>query len=194
MSMPYTPKILGLAGSLRTDSFNKKLVKIALEGAKKAGAAVTYVDLRDYPFPLYDEEIEKKGLPENVLKLQKIFLENDGLLISSPEYNSSISGILKNAIDWVSRPSKDQAYLACFNNKVASLMSASPGALGGLRGLVHVRAILGNINVLVLPQQVAISKASEAFDSNGLLKDSKQMASIEKLGANVAQMLAQLKK
>jgi chromate reductase len=192
--MAYIPRIIALAGSLRAESYNKKLIKVAIEGAKKAGAQVTYIDLKDYSMPVYEEEIEKNAFPENAIKLKKIFLEHEGLLISSPEYNSSISGVLKNTIDWLSRTYGSETPLACFNNKVASLMSASPGSLGGLRGLVHVRSILGNINVLVLPQQVAVSKASEAFDQNNMLKDSKLAASVEKLGANLANMLIQLKK
>lgn len=99
-----TPKILAFAGSTRTESFNKKLVKIAVTGARGAGAEVTWIDLRDFPMPLYDEDLEtKEGLPENAKKLKALFLSHDGLLLACPEYNSSITGVLKNAIDWVSR-------------------------------------------------------------------------------------------
>lgn len=191
--MGHTPKILAFAGSTRSESFNKKLVKIAAAGARAAGAEVTYLDLRDIPLPLFDEDLEKEGLPPNARKLKDLMLAHDGFLISSPEYNSSISAVLKNAIDWASRPAPNEAPLGCFADKVASLMSASPGALGGLRGLVTVRSILGNIRVLVLPDQVAVSKAHEAFNPDGSMKDAKQQASIEKLGANVAQVLAKLK-
>ena len=187
------PKILAFAGSLRKESFNKKLVKIAAAGAKAAGAEVTYLDLRDIPLPIFDEDIEaSEGLPPNARKLKDLLLANQGLLISCPEYNSSISGALKNAIDWASRPVPGEAPLQCFDGKITSLMSASPGALGGLRGLVTVRSILGNIKVVVLPDQVAVSKAHEAFNPDGSLKDAKQKASIEALGANVANMLAKL--
>jgi NAD(P)H-dependent FMN reductase len=144
---------------------------------------------------LYDgDHEEREGLPENAKKLKQIFLANDGLLISSPEYNSGISGVLKNAIDWVSRTeTDDEKPLCCFLGKVAALMSASPGALGGLRGLVQVRAILGNIKVLVLPDQIAVSKAYEAFNPDGSLKDAKQHTAVEKLGATLAATLAKLK-
>src|SRR5262249_29719722 len=99
------PRILAFAGSTRRDSFNKKLAGIAADGARAAGAEVTFIDLRDYPLPLYDGDLEaEKGLPEQAQRLKKLFLDHDGLLISSPEYNSSISGVLKNTIDWVSRP------------------------------------------------------------------------------------------
>ena len=189
------PKILAFAGSTRTDSYNKKLVKVAVEGARAAGAEVTYLDLRDLPMPLYDGDLElKEGLPPNAKKLKELFLAHQGLLISAPEYNSGISGVLKNAIDWISRPLPGEAPLVCFENKVATLMSASPGGLGGLRGLVHVRSILGSIKVIVLPDQIAVPKAHEAFDTNGTLKDPKQRAAVEKLGADLSKILMKLNK
>lgn len=191
---PACPKILAFAGSTRTDSYNKALVKIALSGAKAAGADVTFVDLRDFPMPLYDGDLEdREGLPENARTFKALLLSHQGLLIASPEYNSSISGVLKNAIDWASRTENDdEPPLACFKGKVCSLMSASPGALGGLRGLVTVRSILGNIGVIVLPDQVAVPKAHEAFNDAGELKESKQQKSVQALGANVANMLIKL--
>ncbi len=193
--MATTPKILALAGSTRVESFNKKLVKIAAAGAVNAGADVTLIDLRDFALPLYDGDLEERdGLPDNAKKLKALFLAHDGLLISAPEYNSGISGVLKNTIDWVSRAETDvEKPLACYAGKVAGLMSASPGALGGLRGLVQVRAILGNIKVLVLPDQIAVSKAHDAFHPDGSLKDEKQQAAVEKLGATLAATLAKLK-
>jgi chromate reductase len=173
--MPFQPKILAFAGSLRKDSYNKKLVQIAAAGARATGAEVTYLDLRDLPLPVFDEDLEKaEGLAANARKLKELFLAHHGLLISAPEYNSSITAALKNTIDWVSRPVQGEPPLAGYLDKVAAIMSASPGALGGLRGLVHVRAILGNIHVLVLPDQVAVSRAVEAFAADGSLKDLKQ--------------------
>jgi chromate reductase len=187
------PKILAFAGSTRTDSFNKKLVKVAAAGARDAGADVTTIDLRDYQMPLYDEDLEKKdGLPSSTRKLKELMLSHQGFLISSPEYNSSISGVLKNTIDWTSIQSDGEAPLACFKDKVSGIMSASPGGLGGLRGLVHVRAILENIGVLVIPTQVAISKAHEAFNLDGTMKDTKQEQQVKKIGANLTQMLMKL--
>ena len=188
------PKILAFAGSARTASFNKQLIKIAVQGARDAGAEVTLIDLRDDPLPLFDQDLEaSSGIPENGLKLKKLFLENDGLLIASPEYNSSFSPLFKNTIDWVSRSSPGEAGLAAFNGKVATIMSASPGALGGLRGLVHVRALLGNINVIVLPSQIAVPKASEAFEADGKLKDAKLSDSVAGLGRKLTEFLAKLK-
>jgi NAD(P)H-dependent FMN reductase len=186
-------KVLAFAGSTRTDSFNKKLVRLAAAGARSAGAEVTVIDLRDYAMPLYDGDLEaKEGLPEAARRFKDVMLAHQGLLLSCPEYNSSITGVLKNAIDWASRPVPGERPLACFDGKVAGIMSASPGALGGLRGLVHVRAILGNINVLVLPDQIAIPKANDAFDAEGRLKDAKQQATVERIGARVATVLQHL--
>jgi len=191
--MSVKPKILAFAGSTRTDSFNKKLVKIAADGAKDAGADVTVIDLRDFSMPLYDGDLEQKdGLPQNARKLKDLMLSHQGFLISAPEYNSSISGVLKNTIDWTSRQSEGEESLACFKGKVAGIMSASPGGLGGLRGLVHVRAILENIGVLVIPEQTTISKAHEAFNTDGILKDKKQEEQIKKIGANVSKLLLKL--
>lgn len=187
------PKILAFAGSTRTDSFNKKLVKIAATGAMEGGADVTVIDLRDFAMPLYDGDLEQQqGLPSNAKKLKDLMLSHPGLLISAPEYNSSISGVLKNTIDWVSRPSAGEESLACFKGKVAGIMSASPGGLGGLRGLVHVRAILENISVLVIPDQIAVGKAHEVFNADGTLKDKKQEDQVKRIGSSVAKLLLKI--
>ncbi|MDZ8259474.1 NAD(P)H-dependent oxidoreductase [Nostoc sp. ChiQUE01b] len=191
--MASTLKILAFAGSTRIDSYNKKLVKIAAAGAKAAGAEVTYIDLRDLPLPLYDEDLEaQEGLPANARTFKDLLISHQGLLIASPEYNSSLTAVLKNAIDWASRPAPNEAPLAAFAGKVATIMSTSPGALGGLRGLVHLRSILGNIKVLVLPDQIALPKAYEAFNADGTLKDPKQQESIEQLGDGLTKILLKL--
>ncbi|MGB9003659.1 MAG: NAD(P)H-dependent oxidoreductase [Nitrosotalea sp.] len=191
--MTPKPKILAFAGSTRTDSFNKKLVRIAATGATEAGADVTVIDLRDFPMPLYDGDLEQKeGLPPNARKLKDVMLTHQGFLISSPEYNSSVSAVFKNAIDWTSRQSEGEPSLVCFKGKVAGIMSASPGGLGGLRGLVHVRSILGNIGILVMPDQVAIGKAHEAFNADGTLNDKKQEEQVKMIGASVAKILSKL--
>ena len=189
-----TPRVLAFAGSTRRESFNKKLVQIAANGVRAAGAEVTLVDLKDFPLPLFDQDLEAElGMPENGMKLKKLFIDHEGLLIASPEYNSSITGVLKNAIDWVSRPAPGEPPLVAFRGKVATLMSASPGALGGLRALVHVRSILGNIGVIVLPDQIAVAKAPEAFKPDGSLMDPTQQAGVEALGKTLASFLMKLK-
>lgn len=189
-----SPKILAFAGSARQDSFNKKVVKIAADGAKAAGVEVTYLDFRELPLPLYDQDLEAaEGLPQNVLTLKSLMKSHQGFLIACPEYNSSITPLLKNAIDWASRPEPgENAPLACFRDKVAAIMSASPGGLGGLRGLGHVRSILESIGVLVLPDQKAVSNAYQAFDENGNLKDEKQRSDVYNLGTKLAQILVKL--
>ena len=187
-------KILAFAGSLRKDSLNKKLVKIAAQGAQEAGAQVTYIDLKDYPLPLYDQEIEDAEFPENALKLKKLMWEHDGFLIASPEYNSSISGCLKNVIDWTSRQAtKEEANLSCYVDKVVTLMAASRGGLGGMRGLVHVRAIFGNIFSIVLPKQKTLPNAGQAFDEQGNLKEGQQQQEVLALGQDLVKFLKKIK-
>lgn len=192
--MSSKPKILAFAGSAREGSFNKKLIRIAVAEAKAAGGDVTLIDLRDFPMPLYEGDLEEReGLPPNGLKLRELMLSHQGFLLSCPEYNSSITPLLKNSIDWVSRPTdNDPGGLLPYKNKVAALMSASPGALGGLRGLVTVRMMLSNIGVLVLPTQVAVMKAHEAFNPGGSLINARQHASIRELAKGLVKILEKL--
>lgn len=186
------PKILAFAGSTRRESFNVKLVQIAARAAVAAGSDVTVLDLKQYPLPLFDEDLEAAGTPENARLLKELFIGHDGFLISCPEYNSSITPLLKNTIDWVSRQAPGEGRLAGFMGKSVALMSASPGALGGIRGLVHVRSILGNLGVHVLPQQVAVANAHEAFYPHPQLKDPKLQASIEGLGIALSEFITKL--
>lgn len=184
------PRILAFAGSTRRDSFNRKLIKIAVGGAEAAGATVTHIELADFPLPLFNQDLEaEQGPPEHAVELKKLFLESDGLLMSCPEYNSSVSPLWKNTIDWVSRQAPGEKPLAAFQGKVATIMSASPGRLGGLRGLVHVRSILGNIGVVVLPEQIAVSDANAAFAADGKLNDDKLQKSVEDLGRGLTEFL-----
>lgn len=179
-------RILAFAGSARRDSFNKKLAAAAAAKARELGAEVTLIDLADYAMPLYDGDLEAAGgLPENVTKLRDLMLEHEGLLISCPEYNGSITPLLKNTIDWTSRPGGDVGSLAAYKGKVAGLFSASPGGLGGMRGLVHVRAILSGIGVFVVPGDVSVGSAHSAFAEDGSLLD-------EKLGGRLAATVATL--
>ena len=173
-------KILAFAGSTREQSLNKKLIRIAARGAAEAGAEVTLIDLRDYPMPLYDGDYEDaSGLPPKALELKKLFLSHDGLLISAPEYNSGYSAVLKNAIDWVSRPSEEgEKAFAAFGGKYAALMSASPGGLGGIRCLYQLREMLQNITITVMPRMQALPQAHNAFDDAGALKDEKMEKSV----------------
>ncbi len=185
------PKIVAFAGSLRTGSYNKKLLAIAVEAARAAGAEVTVVDLRELALPLFDQDIEDaSGLPEGAKRFKELLRASDGFLIAAPEYNSSITAALKNAIDWASRAeTDDEPSLVAFRGKTAALMAASPGALGGLRGLVTVRAILGNIGVHVLPDQVSIAVAHEAFDEPGKLKDERKAKQVARLATSLVDLI-----
>ncbi len=186
------PKILAFAGSTRKGSFNQQLVQIAAKGAISAGAEVSVINLGEYPLPIFNEDLEKEGQPEHARRLKELFIQHDGLLISSPEYNSSVTPLLKNTIDWVSRGDDTNPPLAAFTGKVSGIMAASPGGLGGLRGLVHLRSILSNIGVLVIPQQMAIPKAFEAFKEDGDLADEKQQAAIRGIGESVANLVKKI--
>ncbi len=192
--MVSRPKILAFAGSLRKDSYNKKLIKIAVKGAQEAGGDVNLIDLFDYQLPIYNEDIETaSGLPEKAKELKKIMIESDGFLLSCPEYNSSITAVLKNTIDWASRPaSPNEENLICFKKKVVTLMSASPSGWGGLRGLVTVRSIFGNINCIVLPNQKCISRAFEAFNPDGSLRDPKAQEEVIQLGRDHVNFLKKI--
>ncbi len=185
-------KILAFAGSSRKDSVNKKLVIIAAKAAKNAGAAVTVIDLADYPMPIYNQDLEtEQGMPDKAHDFKQLLIEHDGFLIASPEYNSAFSPLLKNAIDWASRAeSKDEPPLQAFKGKFVSIMAASPGALGGLRGLVFLRMLLANIGMMVLPEQLAIPQAFKAFSEDGSLVNKDQQKAAEQLGINLVQMFS----
>ncbi|NNF06063.1 MAG: NAD(P)H-dependent oxidoreductase [Candidatus Eisenbacteria bacterium] len=186
--------ILAFSGSNRKDSFNQRLVAVAARGAQEAGVDTTIINLGDFSLPIYCQDLQNEsGLPPEAQRLKNLFKEADGFLIASPEYNSAFSPLLKNAIDWVSRSEgKDDPAGAAFAGKSAVLMAASPGALGGLRGLVFLRMLLGNIGITVLPNQRAIPKAADAFLEDGNLRDEKVQASILNLGGTLAQHLQRL--
>ncbi|MFV0389032.1 MAG: NADPH-dependent FMN reductase [Pyrinomonadaceae bacterium] len=191
--MSYQPKILAFAGSLRKDSYNKKLIQCAANAAREAGAEVTYIDLIDFQMPVYNGDIEaESGLPEAAIRLQELMLQHDGFLISTPEYNGSIPGAFKNVIDWSSRARGELPPGAGYAKKIASLMSASPGALGGLRSLTNVRAILSYMGVIVLPLDHALANAGDAFDETDKLIDARAEKQIRKLGTNLVEFLSDL--
>lgn len=175
------PKLLFLAGSARKESLNKKLVHIAAELAEKKGCKASVVDLNLFQMPIYDGDYEDdKGIPDTAILLKKVFQDHDGIFISSPEYNSSFSPLLKNALDWISRPHEEnEPSLSAYRGKIAALASISPGGLGGLRGLVPLRMMLGNIGVTVIPQQVAIGNGFSAFNDDGTLADERQAQMLE---------------
>jgi NAD(P)H-dependent FMN reductase len=168
-------------------------VRIALRGSEKSGATVTFVDLRDYPLPLYDGDDEAaNGLPENVEKLRTLFRECDGLLLASPEYNGFLPPLLKNTLDWLSRSPEATPDLSAFSGKVAVIMAASPGPLGGLRGLRGVRELLTNLGFTVLPNQMTVRSAFKEFDAAGEMVDPERAKQAEALGAELARTTARL--
>jgi NAD(P)H-dependent FMN reductase len=189
-----TPKIVAFAGSSRKGSYNQQLLAIAVEAARGAGAEVTVVDLRELALPLFDQDIEDaSGLPEGARKFKVLLRASDGFLIAAPEYNSSITPLLKNAIDWASRTeTDDEPPLVAFRGKVATLMSASPGGFGGMRGLVTLRSILGNIGVIVLPDQISIPAAYDAFTEDGKLKEAKKVEQVARLAGGLVETLKKL--
>jgi len=168
MSVP----ILVFAGSVRRDSLNRRLAGLAARAVDAAGGRATLLELADYPLPLYDGDLESaEGLPVNARRLKELFIGHAGLVLVSPEYNSSIPPLLKNTLDWVSRPLPEQSGYVPFQGKAAALMSASPGALGGMRGLRHLRDVLTELRMIVLPAQVSVTGAHQAFDAAGDLRD-----------------------
>lgn len=191
-------KVLVFAGSARRDSLNKKLARVAARHVRAAGGEATLLDLNDYPIPLYHGDLEAaEGLPENARKLREILLAHDALLVASPENNSSVSALLKNTIDWLSRGVGDgkgeASGLAPYRGKLAGIMSASPGPFAGVRGLPHLRQILSSLGVTVLGAQVSIARADEAFRPDGELVDAHADALVAKLAKAVVETASRLR-
>lgn len=185
-------RIIALAGSLKEQSYNKQLVELAAAGAREAGAEVDVVNLADFNIPLFSEDLEAEETPSGVNDLKALFAKSQGILLANPEYNGSITGVLKNALDWLSRPSKDTDIGSAFQGKVAGIMATSPGGLGGLRGLSNTRDILFNLGVLVVPNQIAIAAAHQAFNEAGDLVDQDKQAAVKALGAQIADISTRL--
>jgi chromate reductase, NAD(P)H dehydrogenase (quinone) len=173
-------KVLAISGSTREASINKKLLEEAAGMARKMGADVTIINLNDYPSPFFSEDLEKEhGMPTKAKQLRQKMIQSDVILIASPEYNSSITAVLKNMIDWASRSDKGGPSRDAFQGKTFLIMSTSPGAGGGARGLTHLRAIIENIGGKVLEQQVAVPNGFNAFDAHGHLINPTTRSSLE---------------
>lgn len=192
--MAAQPKILAFSGSLREHAFTKRVVKTAMNGAQKAGAHVDFVDLRDYPMPIYNGDLhEAEGFDATALKFQKLLCEYNGFLIASPEYNASLPAALKNAIDWASRANDEFKMGEVFKGKVAAIMTASPGAFGGIRCLAHMRSILSVLGVNVLPSEIAVGKVHEMFDGNAdAMTNDTMKYLLENMGASLVDTLRKL--
>jgi NAD(P)H-dependent FMN reductase len=161
-------KILALAGSTRTESLNKRLLAAVVALADPETTDIEVIDLRDFPLPLYDGDLEEaEGVPENAMVLKEKFLGADALLVSTPEYNTSLPAVLKNAIDWISRPVDGVPWLAEIRGQVLGAMSASPGSTGGMQALSHLRQMFSNLGAYVVPGFTACPNAADAFDGQG---------------------------
>lgn len=192
--MTQPVRIAVISGSLRKASYNTKLARFVAGRVRGDGVEIDEISLLGLDLPLMNEDLEKeKGHSEGVLDLKKRLIAADALLIASPEYNGSLSPALKNAIDWASRPREGEAQLACFRGKVAGLLGASPGKLGGLRGLRHLRTILSGIGTLVVPTEFALSSAHEAFDDHGNIKDENTAKMAAAVGESLVKIARALK-
>lgn len=178
-----SPKLVAFAGSSRKGSLNQAILNVAATAASAAGADVDIIDLRDYDLPLFSQDLEDEhGLPEAAKQLKVKFCRADGFILASPEHNSAFSALMKNTIDWCSRAeSDDEPPLIAYAGKSALLLSASPGALGGLRGLYSLRNLLQNIQVTVYPEMLAVRSAHEAVDENGTVTDDRWAGKIKSL-------------
>jgi NAD(P)H-dependent FMN reductase len=178
------PKILVFAGSIRTGSHNARLAALATKELMLAGAEVTRISLLDYPMPLYDGDLEaKSGPPENAVKLKRLMAMHPGVFIASPEYNASITPLLKNTIDWISRVrERGEQPLAVYKNRVFAIGGASDGAYGAMRSLMALRQVLElGCGALVIPEQIAVMRASDAFDEMDNLKDERTATLLKRL-------------
>jgi NAD(P)H-dependent FMN reductase len=180
--MPHTTKLLFIAGSAREASLNRRLARLGFEIAHANGLPTTLADLGDYPMPLYDGDLEAaSGPPENARKLKALLMVHKGVFIACPEYNAGITPLLKNSLDWISRiKDEGEPALHVFKTRVFAIGAASPGSLGGVRGLFATRQVLEHgLGALVLPDQVLVARAGDAFEANGHLKDKTLQATIK---------------
>ena len=184
MASPAT--ILAFAGSARRESLNRKFLAVAVEALRGAGSEVTVADLNELSLPLYHGDLEDaQGLPANAVRLIELIGAHQGLLVASPEYNSMVTPLLKNTIDWCSRADTNP-----FEGKAAAVISASPGALGGVRSLQMAQQLLLKLGCAIVPGQCFLPNAGKAFDGQGRLVEQRVQKSVEALMARLAQACA----
>lgn len=192
MDQPYN-RILVFAGSARSKSLNKRLARFAAGRVEAIGGEATFIDLRDYPMPLYNGDLEQEqGVPDYVRHLKNLLAEHSGLIVVSPEYNGFITPLLKNTLDWLSRPDGDEDGLALFRNRVGCVLSASPGGFGGMRSLALARQLLTNLGVTVLPDQLAVPRAAQAFTDDGELADQGTRERLDQVCQRLVETLGRL--
>jgi chromate reductase, NAD(P)H dehydrogenase (quinone) len=183
------PKILVFAGSIRTASFNARLAALAAKELALTGADVTRISLADYPLPIYNADDEtESGAPANARNLKHMMMEHHGVFIASPEYNASVTPLLKNTIDWISRVrERGEPPLAVFKNRAFALGGASDSPYGALRSLMALRQVLElGCGALVLPDQITVFRASEAFDEMDNLKEERAATSLKRVAQRLA--------
>ena len=186
-NVTHPPNILVLAGSARLDSVNRKLARQTVDALRAAGVEATLADLRDFPMPMYDGDLEAgEGIPPAAKALKELARQHDGFAIASPEYNGSFPALLKNALDWISRPEPGERPLEVFRGKVAAILSASPGPGGGTRGLHHLRELLEMMSVKVIPRELAVARSGGAFDDAGQLIRAEDITGLQELAVGLA--------
>ena len=187
--MPQLPRILAFSGSARRESLNKKLLKVVVDAVRAEGAEVTAIDLQDFPMPLYHGDLEDaEGMPEHAKRLLKLIVEHEGLLIASPEYNSQMTPLLKNSIDWCTRADENP-----FQGKVVAVVSASPGMFGGIRSMTLARQLLTHLGAHVVPVQCILPQADKAFDEQGGLKEERHLKSVKSVARALVSVATKLK-
>lgn len=191
----HSPKILAFSGSIRAGSHNTKLLGSAVRALNEQDCEITRISLEDYSLPIYDGDLEaQKGVPKKARKLARLFHEHDGILIASPEYNGSITPLLKNTLDWVSRVSSDSiGTVSPYRGKVMAICAASPGAMGGASMLFHLRDILFRLGALVISEQLAVGGAASAFDDMDRLSDERHAKFLETMISSLVTKASLLK-
>ena len=186
--MPNGPRILAFSGSARRESLNKKLLAVAVEATRAAGADVTLHDFKEFPIPMYDGDLEDaEGIPANAQKLIELITQHAGLLIASPEYNSQNAPLLKNAIDWCTRADENPLV-----GKIVGIVSASPGMFGGIRSQTLLRQLLTHLGCHVVPVTCVLPHADKAFDENGALKEERSRKSVQTVATQLVRVTTKL--
>ena len=186
--MASAPRILAFSGSARRDSLNKKLLAVAIEATRAAGAEVSLVDFKELPIPLYEGDLEEEeGIPANARKLIDLVTQHAGLLIASPEYNSQMTPLLKNVIDWCTRVDENP-----LEGKVAAIVSASPGMFGGIRSQTLARQLLTHLGCHVIPLSCVLPRADKAFDEHGALQEERSRRSVQAITTELVRVTARL--